>query len=58
MFQLIENEVEILVSQKAIPSRQHLGGYFPYAFTEHGVLMLANLLKIEQALRMPNPCER
>ena len=52
MFQLTEKEVENMVSQFAIPSRQHLGGYFPYAFTEHGVLMLANVLKSEQAIKM------
>lgn len=45
MFQLTENEVTFMVSQNAIPSKQHLGGTLPYAFTEHGVLMLANVLK-------------
>lgn len=52
MFQLMEKEVENMVSQNAIPSKQHLGGYLPYAFTEHGVLMLANVLKSEQAITM------
>jgi hypothetical protein len=52
MFQLTEKEVENMVSQNAIPSKQHLGGYLPYAFTEHGVLMLANVLKSEQAITM------
>ena len=41
-----------MVSQIAIPSKQHLGGYLPYAFTEHGVLMLANVPKSEQAITM------
>jgi hypothetical protein len=41
-----------MVSQNAIPSKQHLGGYLPYAFTEHGVLMLANVLKSDQAITM------
>ena len=50
MFQLTEQEVEIMVSQNAIPSKRHLGGSLPYAFTEHGVLMLANVLKSEQAI--------
>jgi phage regulator Rha-like protein len=50
MFQLKEKEVETMVSQNAIPSRQSLGGALPYAFTEHGVLMLANVLKSKQAL--------
>ena len=40
MFQLSENEVEVMVSQNAIPSKQHLGGALPYAFTEQGVYML------------------
>ncbi|HMG89136.1 MAG TPA: ORF6N domain-containing protein [Chryseolinea sp.] len=52
MFQLTEKEVENMVSQNAIPSKQHLGGYLPYAFTEHGVLMLANVLKSERAITM------
>ncbi len=52
MFQLTEKEVENMVSQNAIPSKQHLGGYLPYAFTEHGVLMLANVLKSDQAITM------
>jgi phage regulator Rha-like protein len=52
MFQLTEQEVEILVSQNAIPSRKHLGGHLPFAFTEHGILMLANVLKSEQAIQV------
>lgn len=50
MFQLSEEETETMVSQNAIPSRQHLGGHLPYAFTEHGVLMLANVLKTPTAV--------
>jgi hypothetical protein len=52
MFKLTEQEVEILVSQNAIPSKQYLGGTLPYAFTEHGVLMLANVLKNERAIQV------
>ena len=52
MFQLNEEEANIMVSQKAIPSKKHLGGFLPYAFTEHGVLMLANVLKSEKAMQM------
>jgi phage regulator Rha-like protein len=52
MFQLTEQEVENMVSQNAIPSRQSLGGSLPYAFTEHGVLMLSNVLKSEKAVQM------
>ena len=50
MFQLTANEVETMVSQNAIPSKQQLGGFLPYVFTEHGVLMLASVLKSKQAL--------
>src|SRR6185312_580489 len=52
MFRLTAKEVEAMVSQTAIPSKQHLGGSLPYAFTEHGVLMLANVLKSDQALNI------
>jgi phage regulator Rha-like protein len=50
MFQLSEKEAGLMVSQNAIPSRKHLGGSLPYVFTEHGVLMLANILKSERAM--------
>lgn len=52
MFQLTDEEVDIMVSQNVIPSRQLLGGALPYAFTEHGVLMLSNVLKSDLATRM------
>lgn len=52
MFQLNDSEVDFMVSQNAIPSRQHLGGFMPYAFTEHGVLMLANVLKSDRAIEV------
>jgi hypothetical protein len=52
MFQLSDDEVEGMVSQFAIPSRRHLGGAKPFAFTEHGVLMLANVLKSDRAIAM------
>lgn len=43
MIQLSEEEVEVMVSHFAIPSKQALGGTLPYAFTEHGVLMVSNV---------------
>ncbi len=52
MFQLNSEEVEILVSQNAIPSKQQLGGSFPYVFTEYGILQLANVLKSGKATQM------
>lgn len=52
MFQLTKKETEYLVSQNAIPSKQHLGGHLPFVFTEHGVLMLANVIKSKLAIKM------
>ena len=52
MFRLTNEEVDIMVSQNAIPSRQHLGGSLPYVFTEHGVLQLANVLKSNRATQV------
>ena len=52
MFRLTEKEAEAMVSQNAIPSRKQLGGYLPYAFTEHGVLMLASVLKSDKAMQV------
>lgn len=50
MFQLTQKEVIAMVSQNAIPSKRSLGGYSPYAFTEYGILMLANVLKSKKAI--------
>ena len=49
MFQLTENEFEILKSQNATSS---WGGRrkLPFAFTEHGVLMLSSVLTSERAV--------
>jgi hypothetical protein len=52
MFQLSENEVDFMVSQNAIPSKQHLGGSLPFVFTEQGVSMLSAVLKSETAVIM------
>lgn len=52
MFQLSNEEVYFMVSQNVIPSRQHLGGALPYVFSEHGVLMLANVIKSQRAIVM------
>lgn len=49
VFQLSDKEIDMLVSQNAIPSRKHLGGSLPYGFTEYGILQLANVLRSEQA---------
>lgn len=52
MFKLANEEAKMLVSQFVIPSFKHLGGTLPYVFTEHGVLMMANVLKSDQAIQM------
>ena len=50
MFQLTEGEVDLMVSQNAIPSKQHLGGALPYVFTEQGLYMLSAVLKSQVAI--------
>jgi hypothetical protein len=52
MFQFTMEEVELMVSQNVIPSKSHFGGALPYMFTEHGVLMLANVVKSQRAIAM------
>lgn len=49
VFQLDESEVEYMVSQNAIPSRQSLGGALPLAFTEQGVAAVSGVVKSEKA---------
>jgi hypothetical protein len=41
-----------MVSQNAIPSKQHLGGYLPYAFTEQGVASLSSVLTSDRAIEV------
>jgi len=52
MFRLTELEVEMMIAEKAILSKQVLGGSLPYVFTEHGVLQLANVLKSKRATQV------
>ena len=52
MLQLNDEEIDFMVSQNAIPSKQHLGGAKPYVFTEQGVSMLSAVLKTELAIEM------
>jgi hypothetical protein len=52
MFQLNEQEVDFLVSQNAIPSKKHLGGFLPYAFTEQGVANLSSVLSSDKAIEV------
>ena len=50
MFQLTMDEVEIMVSQNAIPSKQYLGGTLPYVFTEQGVAAISGILTSDRAI--------
>jgi len=52
VFQLSAAEVDSLVSQSVIPSKQHLGGFLPYVFTEQGVAMLSSVLHSPQAVQV------
>jgi hypothetical protein len=52
--QIIENqEITLHLSQTAMSARQHRGAtYRPWAFTEHGALMAANILRSPRAREM------
>jgi hypothetical protein len=52
MFQLTEAEVDLMVSQNAIPSRKQLGGFLPYVFTEQGVASISSVLTSERAIEV------
>jgi len=52
MFQLDEKEAKFMVSQNAIPSWKHFGGYLPYVFTEQGVAMLSTVLNSDRAIQV------
>ncbi len=45
MFQLTQEEVDVLVSQNVIPSKRSLGGYLPYVFNQEGIAMLSSVLR-------------
>jgi hypothetical protein len=52
MFQLTEEEVALMVSQNAIPSKQYLGGSLPFVFTEQGVATISSVLTSERAIEV------
>jgi len=52
VFQLSWEEAQRLRSQNATLKRGQNIKYQPYAFTEHGAIMAANVLKSEQAIKM------
>jgi hypothetical protein len=52
-FQLTPEELTINSSQIAMSSQRHRGAtYLPWAFTEHGALMAANVLNSPRAVQM------
>ena len=52
MYELTNNEIDFLVSQSVIPSKKHLGGATPLAFTEQGVAMLSSVLTSKIAIEI------
>ena len=50
MFELTNEENEILRSQNVTLRHGEHSKYLPYVFTEHGILMLSNVLKSEDAV--------
>ena len=52
VFQLSWNEAQLSRSQNATLKHGYNIKYRPYAFTEHGAIMAANMLNSEQAVQM------
>ena len=52
MFQLSQEEADLLVSQNVIPHKKYFGGTLPFAFTEQGVAMLSSVLRSKKAVKV------
>lgn len=52
IFELTQTEAEISRSHFATLKRGENLKYLPYAFTEHGILMLSNVLKSDKAIKV------
>jgi hypothetical protein len=52
MFELMEKEINWVVSQNVIVSKSQFGGASPFAFTEQGVAMLSGVLNSERAINV------
>jgi flagellar capping protein FliD len=52
MFELTNDEIDLMVSQNGIPSKQIFGGAIPFAFTEQGIAMLSSVLRSEIAVKV------
>lgn len=52
MFEATNEDIDFMVSQSVIPSKQHLGGAKPFLFTEHGVANLSSVLNSKIAIEI------
>jgi flagellar capping protein FliD len=52
MFVLSNEEIDRMVSQNVIPSKQIFGGARPFAFTEQGIAMLSSVLNSKIAVQV------
>ena len=52
MFELSDEEIDRMVSQNMIPSKQIFGGARPFAFTEQGIAMLSSVLNSKVAVQV------
>jgi len=52
MFEVSEDELNVMVSQSVIPDKKVFGGAKPFAFTEQGVAMLSSVLNSKQAIHI------
>lgn len=52
MFVLDQPEQEAMVRQFGTPLRSRFGGSAPFAFTEHGILMLSSVLNSRRAIEV------
>jgi len=50
MFELNDDEIEIIIAQHIISNKSVLGGARPMAFTEQGVAMLSSVLRSKKAV--------
>ncbi|MEA1919456.1 MAG: ORF6N domain-containing protein [Campylobacterota bacterium] len=52
MFEADASDIEAMVSQSVIPSKQHLGGAKPFIFSEQGVSTLSSILTSDKAIEI------
>jgi len=49
-YQILDEELNLMVSQNVTPSKKQYGGTNPWVFTEKGLYMVATILKSQNAL--------